>query len=527
MYVLHGERPADIGPSKSKLAKQSGNERLSCELSTPDGRLNPSLLTKIQQKRISNQENGMNFKYSALNKHRSLTSASLRVVRGTVAALAVILILMPNSWAASREIVLHTFNLATAGDPVSGLALDANGNLYGTTRLGGPGSCGEGCGVVFKLSKNSQGGITYNVLHTFAGFPDGGNPFGAPIVDSTGNVYGTTTDGGQAGCGVVYRLSPSAGGKYEETILHSFNKLNTRNADGCNPESYLVPDAAGNLYGTTNTGGGGGVNGTFCDNGCGSVFKLAPNGDGTYTESVIHSFPGTKGNTDGQNPVGGLVFDSAGNLWGSTQGGGSVGDGTVFELTPNSDGTYTESTLYSFTGASTGFFPNTDLVIDKANNLYGTAVNGGLGHGVVFKVTPQPGGGVQESIVHAFALCNSTVCPDGLSPFNGLTIDANGVLYGTVDLGGGATNQCSTGAPALGCGIVYKLTPNAQGEFTETILYRFQGFADGATPEDDRLVIDTHGNIFGSTAQGGDSKACPSDGFGTPGGCGVVFVVTP
>jgi hypothetical protein len=139
------------------------------------------------------------------------------------------------------------------------------------------------------------------------------------------------------------------------------------------------------------------VNGTFCLNGCGSVFKLAPNGDGTYTESVIHSFPGTKGNKDGQNPVGGLVFDSAGNLWGSTPVGG---DGTVFGLTPNSDGTYTESTLYNFTGASTSFNPNTDLVIDKAGNLYSTTVNGGLdyGDGVVFKVTPQPGGGVKESI---------------------------------------------------------------------------------------------------------------------------------
>src|ERR1700688_4507049 len=158
----------------------------------------------------------------------------------------------------------------------------------------------------------------------------------------------------------------------------------------------------------------GGVSNTFCDNGCGSVLKLAPNGDGTYTESVIHSFPGTKGNKDGQNPVGGLVLDSAGNLWGSTPGGGSVGNGTVFELTPNSDGTYTESTLYSFTGASTGFNPNTDLVIDKAGNLYGTAVNGGKGHGVVFKVTPQPGGGVKESIIHAFVLCNATVCPDGI-----------------------------------------------------------------------------------------------------------------
>jgi uncharacterized repeat protein (TIGR03803 family) len=470
----------------------------------------------------------MNFKDSVLKKRRSLTSALSWVVRGT-AALAVTLILMPNSWAASGERVLHTFNIATAGDPVSGLAMDANGNLYGTTRLGGLGSCGEGCGVIFKLTKNSKGGVTYSVIHSFAGaFSDGGNPFGAPIVDSAGNVYGTTTDGGKAGCGVVYRLSPTAGRKYHETILHSFNKFSKRNDDGCNPESYLVSDAAGNLYGTTNTGGGGGVNGTFCDNGCGSVFKLAPNGDGTYAESVIHSFPGTKGNTDGRNPVGGLVFDSSGNLWGSTQGGGSVGDGTVFELTPNSDGTYTESTLYSFTGASTGFFPNTDLVIDKAGNLYGTTVNGGPNHGdgVVFKVTPQPGGGVRESIIHRF-FCNSTVCGDGVTPFNGLTIDANGTLYGTVDLGGGGSNQCSTGTPALGCGIVYKLTANAQGEFTETILYRFKGFADGAEPMDDRLVLDANGNIFGTAAEGGNSTACPSDGFGTPGGCGVVFEVTP
>src|SRR5579862_4058313 len=273
----------------------------------------------------------MNFKDVVLNKYLSLTSTLLATRRSTVAAMAVILILMPNSWAASREIVLHTFNLATAGDPISGLAMDASGNLYGTTRLGGPGGCGEGCGVVFKLTKNNHSEPTYSVLHTFAGFPDGGNPFGAPIVDNVGNVYGTTTDGGEAGCGTVYRLSLTAGGKYKETILHSFNRSPANN-DGCNPESYLVSDAAGNLYGTTNKGGGGGVNGTFCDNGCGTVFKLAPNGDGTYTESVIHSFPGTKGNTDGQNPVGGLVFDSSGNLWGSTPVGGN-GNGTVFGLT--------------------------------------------------------------------------------------------------------------------------------------------------------------------------------------------------
>jgi uncharacterized repeat protein (TIGR03803 family) len=471
----------------------------------------------------------MNFKDSVLKKHRSLTSALSWALRGTVAALAVTLILMPNSWAASREKVLHTFDIATAGFPASGLAMDANGSLYGTTFRGGLGTCPLGCGVVFKLTKNNQGGVTYSILHSFVGFAsDGGAPSGAPIVDNAGNVYGTATEGGKGDCGVVYRLSPTAGGAYKEAILHSFNRFAKRNDDGCDPESYLVSDAAGNLYGTTNKGGGGGVNGTFCDNGCGSVFKLTPNGDGTYTESVIHSFPGTKGNKDGQNPVGGLVFDSAGSLWGSTQGGGSVGDGAVFELTPNSDGTYTESTLYSFTGASTGFEPNTDLVIDKAGNLYGTTTNGGLNHGngVVFKVTPQAGGGVKESIIHTFNRCNLNVCPDGLFPFNGLTIDANGTLYGTVFLGGGAGTQCGS-PPNLGCGIVYKLTPNAQGKFTEKVLYRFQGFADGALPEDDRLVIDASGNIFGTASEGGNSIACHSSGEFDPGGCGVVFEVTP
>src|SRR6202051_1174840 len=131
----------------------------------------------------------MNFKDSVLKKRSSLTSALSWTLRGAVAVLAVTLILMPNSWAASRERVLHTFNIATAGFPVSGLAMDANGNLYGTTRLGGPGSCTEGCGVVFKLTKNSKGGVTYSVIHSFAGFSsDGGSAFGAPIVDSAGNV---------------------------------------------------------------------------------------------------------------------------------------------------------------------------------------------------------------------------------------------------------------------------------------------------------------------------------------------------
>jgi len=445
------------------------------------------------------------------------------------AALAITLTSVNITRAAGNETVLHTFSLSKgAGIPFSGLAMDAAGNLYGTTELGGEGSCSDGCGVVFKLTKDSNGGFTYSDIHRFRGsLTDGGNPLGSPVLDSAGNIYGAAPSGGEVGCGVVYKLSPAAGGTYQESILHSFNRTPT-NDDGCNPDSYLIFDKAGNLYGTTNKGGGGGTNGIFCLNGCGTVYRLTPNGDGTFAESVIHSFPGTPGNTDGQNPTGALAIDSTGNLWGSTPSGGSESVGTVFELTPNSDGTFTESQLYSFTGSSTGFNPFTNLVIDNAGNLYGTAENGGLGHGVVFRIAPQPGGGVQESVIHQFALCGGTVCADGLTPENGLTIDSNGNLYGAALLGGGAGSRpsaiCAEGPPVQGCGVVYKLTPSAQGEFTETILYRFHGAADGGFPGDDRLVIDASGNIFGTTAGGGgDVGACP----GADPGCGVVFEVKP
>jgi len=369
------------------------------------------------------------------------------------------------------------------------------------------------------------------VIDGFRGsLSDGANPVCGLLIDSAGNLYGATPNGGRAGCGVVYRLSPEAGGGYQESIVHSFNNIPANN-DGCNADSYLIFDNAGNLYGTTNKGGGGGVSNTFCNNGCGTVYKLAPNGAGTLTESVIHSFLGTEGITDGQNPVGGLVLDSAGNLWGSTPVGGQKGLGTVFELTPNSDGTFNESLLYSFTGTSTGFEPNTNLDIDSAGNLYGTTVNGGLGNGVVFKITPEPDGRVQESVIHQFSLCGATRCPDGTHPFDGLTIDASGNLYGAVDVGGGAKGDphdplmaCSGGTVIQGCGVVYKLSPNAQDGFTESILYRFHGLADGGFPEDDRLGIDASGNIFGTAAEGGSDAL--SNCFGDP-GCGVVFEIKP
>jgi uncharacterized repeat protein (TIGR03803 family) len=440
-------------------------------------------------------------------------------LRKALALAALMLPLASTSWAAT-ETVLHVYvdTLSNEnGGPISGLAMDASGNLYGTTF--GVGACSVGCGSVFKLTRQSSGEFTYQAIYKFLGLGiDGENPYGAPILDSAGNIYGTTTAG--ANGGVVYKLSPQANGTYKETILHFFGGFGSN--DGTQPYSTLVFDKAGNLYGTTNQGGGG-AGGTFCLNGCGTVFKLAPNADGTWTESVIHSFTGDAGSTDGQNPHGGVVFDSAGNLWGTTQTGGNMeaclqfldpsGCGTVFELTPQSNGEWLESTLFEFAGESTGFNPWDGLVIDKSGNLYGMVTNGGGGNGAVFKLTPQSGGGVTETIIHAFTVCGTT-CTDGANPENGITIDASGNLYGTTDLGGGG------GGIPQGHGVVFKLTPHPNGTWTEKILHRFTGGIDGAFPLDDHVVVDSAGNVFGTAFNGGQTGLCPA-------GCGVVFEIKP
>ncbi|HZP61900.1 MAG TPA: choice-of-anchor tandem repeat GloVer-containing protein [Terriglobales bacterium] len=422
---------------------------------------------------------------------------------------------------APKEVVLHTWvetSTKENGGSFAGMTIDAAGNLYGATF--GTEACSVGCGSVFKLVKQAGGGFRYQTLHNFKGglAGDGSNPFGAPILDSAGNIYGTTMGGGFGlQSGVVYKLTPTGNGEYTESVLHEFGAFGTN--DGSEPFSTLAFDGAGNLYGTTNQGGGG-VGGTFCLNGCGTVFKLSPSADGTWTESVIHSFPGTPGNTDGQNPHGGVVFDSKGNLWGTTENGGNMqaclpfadftGCGTVFELTPQPDGTWTESFLLKFDGESTGFNPWDGLVIDAADNLYGMVTNGGGGNGAVFKLTPRARGGVTEAIIHPFTVCGTT-CTDGANPFNGLTLDAAGNLYGTTDLGGG-------GGSATGSGTVFKLTPNSNGTYAEHILHRFTGGRDGGAPQDDRVAVDSNGNVFGTTLNGGDIGFCPL-------GCGVVFEI--
>ncbi len=448
-----------------------------------------------------------------------------------LAAAAVTMGLAASSLCAGQETVLHTFTgvEGNSGSAPGSLIFNASGDLFGTFSAGGAGEFADG--GVFEMTPKAGGGFTYQAIHQFSqATGDGANPGSALIFDAKGNLYGVTPNGGN-GCGIVFELSPPAnGGKWKENILHNFD---SNGGDGCNPSGRLIFDQAGDLFGSTFNGGGGLTN-LFCNNGCGTTYKLHL-ANGKWTETVLHRFTG-KG-TDGQSPTGGLTFDKAGNLWGTTFIGG-VGKsstcggtngagfcGTVFELTPNAKGTWTESTLYSFVDASTGWNSFSGLILDRAGDLVGTTENGGSAlQGTVFKITPKGKGKVEESLIHEFA-----GEADGAFPNSGLTPDAAGNLYGVVSQGGGigGKNICTEDSDES-CGIVYKLTPGSDGTFTETILYTFKGGADGAGPADDVLAFDANGDVFGSASSGGDfnfnQTGCPGN---LPGGCGVLFKVKP
>jgi uncharacterized repeat protein (TIGR03803 family) len=326
----------------------------------------------------------------------------------------------------NKETILHSFAGGTDGEgPSASLLMDASGNLYGTTDTGGVGRYG----TVFKI--NARGKLS--ILHSFTGGTDGAFPFSAVISDESGNLYGTTFNGGAHGYGAVFKVNPS--GKL--TVLHSFNR-----ADGLSPLSGLVRDAAGNLYGTTVSGGYmgngcGGLNG----NGCGVVFKLARNGKLT----LLYRFTGAD---DGACPVG-LIRDASGTLYGVTSwiiGGElncvSAGYGTVFKLERSSKLT----TLHSFTGNADGAYPSGDVIRDAVGNLYGATVDGGnlncdqgFGCGTVFKLDAN---GVL-TVLHTF-----TGRQDGASPKAGLIGDAAGNLYGVASYG-----------TANNGGVVFQLAP--------------------------------------------------------------------
>jgi len=378
------------------------------------------------------------------------------------------------SCSAGTESVLYFFKGgATDGqDPGGGLIMDGAGNLYGTTAGGGT----NGYGTVFKI--NAAG--TESVVYSFkGGTTDGDSPFGQLIMDSAGNLYGTTAGGGANGGGTVFEITPAG----TEHVLHSFVGGTT---DGQQPIAGLVVDSAGNLYGTTEYGG---------TNDDGTVFEITSAG----TERVLHSFVG--GATDGQQPIAGLVMDSAGNLYGTTSFGGESDDGTVFKI----DAAGTESVVYSFKGGTTdGKVPDAGVIMDSAGNLYGTTSMGGAnGDGTVFEITAAG----TESILHSF----DGYPTDGQLPWAGLTMDSAGNLYGTTTEGGANDD-----------GTVFKVS--AAG--TESILYSFKGgTADGQGPFSS-LVIDGFGNLYGTTE--GYSYVTPLNGTpvsGSANGDGTVFKI--
>jgi uncharacterized repeat protein (TIGR03803 family) len=321
------------------------------------------------------------------------------------------------------ETVLYSFAGAKdGGQPHAGLILDAAGNLYGTTALGGGGSCSVGCGTVFEL-KPSSSGWTETVLYTFTGDSDGRAPYARLVFDAAGNLYGTTLYGGKvgticsSGCGTVFQLSPSAS-QWKETVLHAF----AGGDDGSFPYSGLTLDAVGRLYGATQAGGA---------NADGTVFKLTSGSGGVWTESVIHTFTG--GN-DGKNPVSDLIVDGVGNLYGTASQSGAAGYGMVFELVPRSSGSWTEEVIHTFIDQP-GANPMAGLVMDSAGNLYGTTMLGanlrpcGGGCGTLYKLAPASGW--TFSVLHLFGRGT-----DGYHPSGDVILDPSGNLYGTTQAGG-------------------------------------------------------------------------------------------
>jgi uncharacterized repeat protein (TIGR03803 family) len=401
--------------------------------------------------------------------------------------------------------VIHNFtgSAASGSFPVGNLVADAAGNFYGVTSQSTDtsGYCYDtGCGAIFKLSPTAAGGWVATNLHTFTGGLDGDSPQAGLVMDAAGNLFGTTSVGGVDSLGDVFELTPTSSGGWKYSVIYNLGYPET---GGVGPAGTMVVDSAGNLYGSTVGGGA---------EGYGTIFELSPSSSGTWTQTVLYSFL----ESSGQRPTGALIFDSAGNLYGTTQLGGDLtcgydaGCGTVFELSPNGSGGWSESVLHSFTGGfGEGMYPmDAGVIFDSSGNLYGTTSGGGHnsecdgGCGVVYKLSPNGSGGWTETVIHSFTGSDGTPGAGGAWPVYTLTADASGNLYGNAYLGGTA-----------GEGVVFKMTPSGSG-WVESVVHSFSG-SGGDGPYNSGLVFGPGGLLYGMTALGGTM------------GYGTVFEVTP
>jgi uncharacterized repeat protein (TIGR03803 family) len=397
--------------------------------------------------------------------------------------LAIALALTPFGWAAT-ETTLYTFkDIADGEQPIAGV-ISVNGKLYGTTLNGGT----YDLGTVFEL-KHTKSGWVKNTIHEFTGQIDGDNPVAGLVADKAGNLYGAANDG-TFYAGVVFEMSHSPRGVWRFLVIHIF----TGGSDGGGPESSLILDDAGNLYGT----GAGGGGSSQCRGGCGTVFKLSPSGSG-WTLTTLHNFHVL----DGSFPASPLYRDNKGDLYGTTETGGirgckANGCGTVFELSPSGSG-WSFAVIHRFNGAD-GINPLGPLLMDEAGSLYGTTTGGGnAGKGVVYKLAPHKRRW-EETMLHQFGYDG-----DAQSPVGGVVFDAKQRLYGTSIEGG-----------AFGDGAVFQLTHSHKG-WTESVPFSFNG-SDGFLPG--AAFIRGKGNVLISTTEAGGDGTCDS-------GCGVVFEFAP
>jgi uncharacterized repeat protein (TIGR03803 family) len=401
------------------------------------------------------------------------------------ALLLVLAIFISAGSAHAGEKVIFQFNANQGFNPSTGLISDSAGNFYGTAN-GGIGNCSN----VYELSPGSNGAYTETVLYTFQNCNRSGlYPIGALSIDKGGNLYGAEYGFSAAdGSGLVFELTKQTNGTFTYSVLHDFGG----NEGG--PFGDFAWDSAGNIYGATSHDST-----TFN----GEVFELTPQPNGSWKESVLYQFPAPNGVG---SPAGSVVLDSQGNLYGATYdglgGSGYTSRGAVYELVPQSGGPWKLILLYNFPLGTGTESPNSRLTFDAGGNLYGTTQS--RNYGAVFRLSPNPSGAWTETTIHSF-----TAGKDGANPADAILVfDASGNLWGTTQAGGVGCNRNL-------CGVVYKLSPQSGGTWTETIVHTFESASDGSEPHAG-LFLDSSGNLYGTTYHGGSRY-----------GYGTVFEITP
>lgn len=366
--------------------------------------------------------------------------------------------------------------------PVNALIADTRGNLYGTTSAGGD----QGTGTVFELQHMPDGSWNDVIVYSFPANDVQSYDPQTLVFDEAGNIFVAALQENGTGSGGVFKLSRVQSGGWSGTEIYTFHSGN----DGQSPIGRLAIDSSGNAYGV------------FDVQGALAVFELSPQPDGTWTKAVIYTFPGQ------QFAAGGLTTDSSGNLYGATQA-------LAFELSPQVGGTWLYSTIYDFSAHGIGY-PMGDLVMDGTGSLYGASVSGGAYHaGSIMQLTPAgPGQEWSATILHNFSHAT------GIWPNGNLALDRRGNIYGTTQRGGPSGRGCGEIA---GCGVVFQLSLRNPG-WSYRVIHSFsRDDVDGFLPLGGVTVLDR--TLYGTTQQGGDSLQCKNHAFFV--GCGVAFGISP